>query len=49
MKVTNVYSGRHLSSAQKAKEKEARQIFQDWKPGPEELLASGSFQPSSSQ
>jgi transcriptional regulator with XRE-family HTH domain len=44
MKVTNVYSGKHLTSAQRAKEAEARRIFQDWKPGPEELLASGRWQ-----
>ena len=44
MKVTNVYGSTHLTSAQKAKEKEAREMFQDWKPGPEELLASGRWQ-----
>src|ERR1700730_4440934 len=43
MKVTNVYSDRHRTSAQKAKEKEVREMFQDWKPGPEELLASGRW------
>lgn len=44
MKVTNVYSGKHLTSAQRAREEEARRMFQDWKPGPEELLASGRWQ-----
>src|SRR5438876_1623096 len=44
MKVTNVYSARHRTSAQKAKEKEVRQMFQNWKPGPEELLASGKWE-----
>ena len=43
MKVTNVYSDKHRTSAQKAKENEVRQMFQDWKPGPEELLASGKW------
>ena len=43
MKVTNVYSDRHRSAAQKAKEREVRQLFEDWKPGPEELLASGKW------
>jgi hypothetical protein len=44
MKVTNVYGDKHRTSAQKAKEKEVRQMFQDWKPGPEELLASGKWE-----
>ena len=44
MKVTNVYSGRHRTSAQKAEEKKVRQMFQTWKPGPEELLASGRWE-----
>jgi transcriptional regulator with XRE-family HTH domain len=44
MKVTNVYSDSHRTSAQKAKEKEVRQLFQSWKPGPEELLASGQWE-----
>ncbi len=43
MKVTNVYKESHRTPAQKAKEKEVRQMFQDWKPGPEELLASGKW------
>jgi transcriptional regulator with XRE-family HTH domain len=43
MKVTNVYSDGHRTSAQKAKEKEVREMFQDWQPGPEELLASGRW------
>jgi transcriptional regulator with XRE-family HTH domain len=43
MKVTNVYSDRHRTAAQKAKEKEVRQRFQHWKPGAEELLASGQW------
>src|SRR5205085_4219662 len=44
MKVTNVYTGKHRTSAQKANEKEVRQMFQNWKPGPEELLASGRWE-----
>jgi transcriptional regulator with XRE-family HTH domain len=44
MKITNVYSDRHQTEAQKAKEKEARELFQHWKPGPEELLASGKWE-----
>jgi hypothetical protein len=43
MKVTNVYSDKHRTPAQKAKEKAVRQMFQNWKPGPEELLASGKW------
>ena len=43
MKVTNVYSDKHRTAAQKAKEKEVRALFQDWKPGPEELLAGGKW------
>ena len=43
MKVTNVYSGKHRTAAQKAKAKEVRELFQDWKPGPEELLTSGKW------
>ena len=44
MKVTNVYRKGHLTPAQMAKESEVREMFQDWKPGPEELLASGRWQ-----
>ncbi len=44
MKVTIVYSDKHRSSARKAKENEVREMFQDWKPGPEELLASGKWE-----
>jgi transcriptional regulator with XRE-family HTH domain len=44
MKVTNVYRGGHRTAAQKAEEKKVRQMFRDWKPGPEELLASGRWQ-----
>jgi transcriptional regulator with XRE-family HTH domain len=44
VKVTNIYSGKHRTTAQKAKENEVREMFQDWKPGPEELLASGRWQ-----
>ncbi len=43
MKVVNVYSGSQRTAAQKAKEKELRRMFQDWRPGPEELLASGKW------
>ncbi len=43
MKVTNVYSDKHRTPARKAKEKEVRELFQSWKPGPEELLASGKW------
>jgi transcriptional regulator with XRE-family HTH domain len=43
MKVTNVYSDGHRTAAQKTREKEARRLFEDWKPGPEELLASGKW------
>jgi transcriptional regulator with XRE-family HTH domain len=44
MKVTNVYSDKHRTPARKAKEEEVRQLFQNWKPGPEELLASGKWE-----
>jgi transcriptional regulator with XRE-family HTH domain len=44
MKVTNVYRDRHRTAAQKARENETRRLFQDWKPGPEELLASGKWE-----
>ena len=44
MKVTNLYRKKHLTPAQKAKENDVRAMFQDWKPGPEELLASGQWQ-----
>src|SRR6266852_3255278 len=44
MKVTNVYRKSHLTPEQRAKESEVRKMFQDWKPGPEELLASGRWQ-----
>src|SRR5262249_15401473 len=44
MRVTNVYSDSHRTAAEKAKEKEARAVFEDWKPGPEELLDSGRWQ-----
>jgi transcriptional regulator with XRE-family HTH domain len=44
MKVTNVYRKSKLTPQQKAEEKEAREMFQNWKPGPEELLASGRWQ-----
>src|SRR5580765_1165853 len=43
MKITNIYSDSHRTSAQKAKEKEVREMFKDWKPGAEELLASGKW------
>jgi transcriptional regulator with XRE-family HTH domain len=43
MKITNIYAGKHRNAAQKAQEKAVRQVFQDWKPGPEELLASGKW------
>jgi DNA-binding XRE family transcriptional regulator len=43
MKITNVYGSKHRTSAQKAQEKEVRRMFEDWKPGPEELLASGQW------
>jgi transcriptional regulator with XRE-family HTH domain len=43
MKVVNVYSGTQRTAAQQAKENEVRQLVQDWKPGPEELLASGKW------
>lgn len=44
MKVTNVYRKSRRTSAQQAKENEVREMFRDWKPGPEELLASGRWQ-----
>jgi len=44
MKVTNVYRKSQRTPVQKAKEKEVREMFQDWKPGPEELLASGRWE-----
>lgn len=44
MKVTNVYRKNDRTPEQLAKEKEVRELFQDWKPGPEELLASGRWQ-----
>src|SRR5438067_8596576 len=43
MKVTNVYRASQRTPAQKADEQVVRQLFQDWKPGPEELLASGRW------
>jgi transcriptional regulator with XRE-family HTH domain len=43
MNITNVYSSKHRTAAQKAQEKQVRDTFQDWKPGPEELLASGKW------
>ncbi len=46
MKVANVYSDNHRTVAQKAKEREVRRMFRDWKPGPEELLASGKWKGS---
>src|SRR5712691_2485100 len=44
MKVTNVYRKSDRTPEQQAGEKEVREMFQDWKPGPEELLASGAWQ-----
>jgi DNA-binding XRE family transcriptional regulator len=44
MKITNVYRKNQQTREQKAKEKEVREMFQHWKPGPEELLASGRWQ-----
>jgi len=44
MKVTNVYRKNDRTPEQRAKENEVRELFQDWKPGPEELLASGKGQ-----
>jgi len=44
MKVTNVYRNDQRTPAQKAEENEVREMFHDWKPGPEELLASGRWQ-----
>ena len=44
MKITNVYSAKHRTAAEKAEDKEVRDMFQNWKPGPEELLASGRWQ-----
>ncbi len=43
MKVTNVYRQSNRTPEQQVKEKEVREMFQDWKPGPEELLASGRW------
>ena len=43
MKITNVYGKSHRTPEQKAEEKAIREMFQDWKPGPEELLASGKW------
>lgn len=43
MKVANVYRKSHRTPEQKAKEKEVREMFQDCKPGPEELVASGRW------
>ncbi len=44
MKVTNVYRNSHLTPEQKAKENQVREMFQDWRPPAEELLASGRWQ-----
>src|SRR5438105_2692599 len=44
MKITNVYRKRQRTREEQAKENEVRDIFRDWKPGPEELLASGRWQ-----
>jgi transcriptional regulator with XRE-family HTH domain len=44
MKVTNVYRKNDRTAEQQAKDKEVREMFEDWKPGPEELLASGRWQ-----
>jgi len=43
MRITNVYSKTRLTPDQKAKEAQVRKMFQDWKPGPEELLESGRW------
>jgi len=44
MNVANIYGKRPRTREQKAKDNEVREMFQDWKPGPEELLASGRWQ-----
>ncbi len=44
MKVTNVYRKQERTPTQKAEEAEVREMFRDWNPGPEELLASGRWQ-----
>ncbi len=44
MKITNVYSAKHGTPAPKANESEVREMFQNWRPGPEELLASGKWE-----
>lgn len=43
MKVVNVYRPSQRSPEDKAKDREVREMFRDWKPGPEELLASGRW------
>jgi transcriptional regulator with XRE-family HTH domain len=43
MKVTNVFRKSQRTYEQKAEEQEVRDMFRDWKPGPEELLASGKW------
>jgi transcriptional regulator with XRE-family HTH domain len=43
MRITNVYRKDHRTHEQRTLENEARKMFQDWKPGPEELLASGRW------
>jgi transcriptional regulator with XRE-family HTH domain len=43
MRITNVYKGSQRTPAQKANEEEVRRLFEDWRPGPQELLASGKW------
>ncbi len=43
MKVTNVYQKGHRTSEQKESERKVRTLFENWKPGPEELVASGRW------
>ena len=52
VEITSVYAGiagAHIKSLNSqgvwaVKEKEVRELFQNWKPGPEELLASGQWE-----
>jgi transcriptional regulator with XRE-family HTH domain len=44
VKVSNVYRKSHRTPTQRAEEQKVREMFQDWKPGPEELQASGRWQ-----
>src|SRR5262249_47084062 len=43
MKVTNIYRASQRTPEQKTQEMQGRQMFQDWQPGPEDLLKSGRW------